>query len=350
MEKKQNTVQIDLFNKVLPEKINTIQYRGNKSQVLDFVIPHFKGATTILDLMAGSQSIGSYYKKYAKILSNDVQYYSYVLGKAYVENNQYKTLNLIPLKDITPHPEYNLFFKYYADKYFSISQAKEIDAIRAKIEKIKSEDDILSYCYLACLLKTLDLVSRTAGHFWGFIEKDSPKAKARDKKSVYKQFSKICRNFKVNLSSFKHKCFNLTAIELLKKIEKVDIIYLDPPYNRRQYSDYYHLLEMCARYEGELEDNSVTLLPKERFKSKFCHRGKVHNAFKDVLDLAKDLVDQKIIISYTNQGFLSIEELNEIFREYSGKVEIYEKKIQYTKQKTSFRTEIEKELLFILNF
>ena len=64
-----------------------------------------------MDLMAGSQSIGSYYKKYAKILSNDVQYYSYVLGKAYVENNQYKTLNLIPLKDITPHPEFNLFFR-----------------------------------------------------------------------------------------------------------------------------------------------------------------------------------------------------------------------------------------------
>ena len=349
MKNIKSTVQTDLFNGYVSEKISTIQYRGNKFQVLDFITPHFKGAKSILDLMAGSQSVGAYYKKYAKIISNDVQYYSYVLGKAYVENNKYKALEIIPIKNLKYNPKFNLFSEYYAEKYFTVNQAKEIDMIRSKIKEINEEDELMSYCYLVCLLKSLDLVSRTAGHFYGYVGKGSQKAKSRENKSVYKQFSKICKNFKINTSNFDHECYNLTAIQLLKRIENIDLIYMDPPYNRRQYSNYYHILEMCAKYEGKLKKDSITLLPEKRFLSKFCDKNKVRSAFKEILDLAKDIVNQKILISYTNGGLLSKEELNDIFRDYTNNLEFYEKEIQYTRQKTSNKSTLEKEMLFILN-
>ena len=183
-KKKRLTTQTNLFSQKIPEKISTLQYRGNKLQVMEFITPHFKGAKHILDLMAGSQSVGAYMKKYAKIISNDIQQYSYVLGKAYVENNQIQSLDIIPRLEIKPNPFYHLFEDFYSESYFTTKQAQEIDAIRAKIDEIKENSEILSYCYLACLLKTLDLTSRTAGHFYGFINENSNKAKSRKNKSV----------------------------------------------------------------------------------------------------------------------------------------------------------------------
>ena len=64
---------------------------------------------------------------------------------------------------------------------------------------------------------------------------------------------------------------------------------------------------MYAKYKGELEEGSKTLIHKFRFRSKFCHHEEVRNAFIEILDLIKDLVNYKIRISNINQRFLNKE-------------------------------------------
>ena len=208
------SIQISLNNQIVPDMSKTIQYRGNKSQISEFLIPHFEVGTTVLDLMAGSQNVSLILKQQSKIFSNDVQYYSYVLGKAYIENNKYTLLNIIPKELIKSDPSFTLFQKYYSDVYFTFNQCVEIDNIRASIERIKKLNNILYYCYLSCLLQSLDMIARTAGHFDGALDKNTIKAKKRETKSVYEEFCRRIKSFRTYKSNFKNGIYNLTAEEI----------------------------------------------------------------------------------------------------------------------------------------
>ncbi len=347
-EKAKKNIQISLFNEIVLDKINTLQYRGNKSQIIDFLKPHFHDGTTVLDLMAGSQSVGLAIKKHSKIISNDAQYYSYVLGMAYIENNRYSKLKVIPKEIVKAAPEFKLFQKYFSGIYFTKEQCVEIDNIRATIERFRKYNITLHYCYLACLLQSLDLVARTAGHFDGALNVNNEKVKARETKSIYKEFCRRIEKFSTIISDYKNLCYNLPAEDLLKKIEGVDIIYIDPPYNHRQYSRYYHILETCAKYDEDINMNTKGLYPNLEFKSDFCYKEKVENAFRELIKLALQKAERKIIISYSNVGLLDSEKILSICKEFDYNVVFFEKIIHYTKQKTSLFGRKEKELLYVI--
>ncbi|KKK68289.1 hypothetical protein LCGC14_2945550, partial [marine sediment metagenome] len=238
--------------------------------------------------MAGSQSVGLAIKTQSKIISNDAQYYSYVLGKAYIENNRYSKLKVIPKEIIKPAPEFKLFQKYFSGIYFTKEQCIEIDNIRATIERFRKYNITLHYCYLTCLLQSLDLVARTAGHFDGALNVNNEKVKVRETKSIYEEFCRRIEKFSTFKSNYKNLCYNLPAEELLKKIEGVDIIYIDPPYNHRQYSRYYHILETCAKYDENIRKNTKGLYPEYEFKSDFCYKDKVEDAFRKLLLLSME--------------------------------------------------------------
>ena len=230
-EKHKKSIQISLFNEIVSDKINTLQYRGNKSQLIDFLKPFFYQGNTVLDLMAGSQSVGLAIKHNSRVITNDVQYYSFILGQAYIENNKYTKLKIIPKDIIKPDPRFKLFQTKFFNVYFTKGQCIEIDNIRATIERIKKFNKILFYCYLSCLLQSLDIIARTAGHFDGAINGNSEKANKRKKKSVYIEFCKRTKKFSTIKTNYRNKSFNLPAKKLLEKIEEIDIIYIDPPYN-----------------------------------------------------------------------------------------------------------------------
>jgi len=340
--------QKSLFDEIVPDDYNIIQYRGNKSSIINFLKPHFGENNTILDLMAGSNSVGFHLKSNNQVICNDIQYYSFVLGEAFIKNNKYFALKPIPRKYILPNENFKLFQNEFADIYFTENQCIEIDNLRATLEKIKIYDKILYFCYLACLLKILDLVARTAGHFDGALDRWTKKARIRKNKSIIEEFNHIVLDFKNYRSKYNNKCYNLPARKLLEKIPKVDIIYIDPPYNFRQYSRYYHLLETCAKYDKNIRTDSKGLYPINEFKSEFCYKEKVEKAFREILKLAVKKAKKKIIISYSNIGLLEHKKLLNICREFNPQVKIYEKIIKYTRQKTSKPGRKEIELLYIL--
>lgn len=344
-----NSVQLSLFNEIIPEKINTLQYRGNKTQIIDFLRPFFKNGKSILDLMAGSQSVSLALKKHFQIICNDVQYFSYVLGKAYIENNKYVKLKIIPKEIIQPNSNFNLFQTCFSDVYFTKDQCREIDNLRATLEEIRKFDELLYFCYLACLLQCLDLVARTAGHFDGALNNNLRKARNRERKSIYEEFTKKVSNFRTIKSKFINTSFNLPADKLVKRIDDVDIIYIDPPYNHRQYSRYYHILETCAKYDKNINLKTKGLYPLDEFKSNFCYKNKVEQAFRNILELSLKKAKKKILISYSNIGILDRDILLNICKEFSKNVKIFERKIHYTRQKTSNSKKKEKELLFLID-
>ena len=95
---------------------------------------------------------------------------------------------------------------------------------------------------------------------------------------------------------------------MAKKIHG-DVLYLDPPYNARQYCSNYHVLETIARYDN-LELSGVTgLRDSSSQKSKFCSKRTVVETFEDLI---KNAQFKYIFLSYNNEGLMSLDTIKEI--------------------------------------
>lgn len=90
-------------------------------------------------------------------------------------------------------------------------------------------------------------------------------------------------------------CYNLDANELIKNIEG-DLLYLDPPYNSRQYCDAYHLLENVARWEKPEDYGIARKMDRTSIKSNYCKT----SATKFLEDLIENAKTKYILLSYNN--------------------------------------------------
>ena len=67
------------------ERIQTLQYMGSKSRMLSSIcepIISNDNTATVVDLFAGTGSVGYALSPYKKIISNDLEYYAYILNEA----------------------------------------------------------------------------------------------------------------------------------------------------------------------------------------------------------------------------------------------------------------------------
>ena len=159
---------------------------GNKNKLLNFIIPEIIKITpksgTVVDLMAGANSISYGLKKNFRIITNDVQYYSFIISKALIEN-QYVFINEnLALNDLEKYFKlnqeknfFNFFQKNYSDTYFSNKQCQEIDSLRYSIEQINSL--YKKNLYLLSLMGAMCKVQSTPGHFAQFMPKEHKRIK-----------------------------------------------------------------------------------------------------------------------------------------------------------------------------
>jgi adenine-specific DNA methylase len=149
------------------------------------------------------------------------------------------------------------------------------------------------------------------------------------------------------IQNVKFECrdFNIS----LKNVEQNDFVYLDPPYNDRQYSKNYFPLNIIAKTPKQLEKEpelkGKTGIPTDCFISPFCKKGKtVEESFEK---LFKELKTSWIFLSYNSESLISKSRMCEIMEKY-GNVSVIErdykrfKSFEYNKDK-----EI-KEYLFCL--
>ena len=312
-----------------------MNYIGSKLSLIDFLYKSInsvidKNCTSFCDLFAGTGIVGRYFKsKNFSIISNDIQYYSYVINKHYIENHKYlyfknlndeiedlkgskikerhlivcEYLNNIPYKEGFIYNNYSLGGtknKEYQRIYFSDENALKCDAIRMKIEEWFQNNKINEneyYFLLTSLLENIDKCANTASVYGAFL-KDI-------KNTALKTFNYYPSDFV--FSDKKHKVHNKDANELIKTID-THILYIDPPYNRRQYSDNYHMLETIAKYDNP-EIKGKTGLRNDRIKSLYCSKNDVYNIFEDLINKAKS---KYIFVSYNNEGLLSLEDIKTI--------------------------------------
>jgi adenine-specific DNA-methyltransferase len=286
------------------------------------------------DIFAGTGIVGRTFKKdVKKVIANDLEHYSYVLNRNYIQNHKeiknkeiyIDKLNNLPLIDNGFIYQNYCMGSGSGRQYFSDKNGKKIDTIRTKIkewyDKNEIDDDL--YCFLlASLIESADKVANTASVYGAFLK--------HIKKSASKELILESACFVEN-DNF-HQVFNEDSNELIKKISG-DILYLDPPYNQRQYSANYHLLNTISKYEP-FTPKGKTGLP-EYNRSSYCKKSEVKRSFEELI---KNADFKYIFLSYNNEGLMSKEDVKSIMQKY-GKYDLKIKEYQRFKaDKTENRT------------
>jgi adenine-specific DNA-methyltransferase len=313
-----------------------MNYIGSKNKLSNFIKAEIKkvvGETKekiFCDLFAGTGCIGRVFKlDTKKIIANDAEYYSFVLNRNYIGNH-----HKIDFHDYLNELNYlngidGFIFKHYCAgsgsgrQYFSDDNGRKIDAVRQKIENWKTAkyitDDIYFFL-LASLLEHADAVANTASVYGAFLKSI--------KKSALKELWIKPALFEINHSD--HEIYNKDANELIneKGIEG-DILYLDPPYNARQYGSNYHLLNTIALYDNFQPSGKTGL--REYKRSLWCQKGNVQETFNDLIKNAKF---KYIFLSYNNEGLMPPETIQKVMSDY-GRYDVIETAYQRFKADTT---------------
>ena len=270
------------------------RYIGSKTKLLDWIFSEIKNNTqgkSFFDIFSGTGSIAERaLSLYNKVIVNDILSSNKIIYEAFWGKekinfcliNEYKNL-FIALTNIEKE---NYFSENYGGKYFGLNDAKKIGYIREIIEENykskvlnKREFSIL----LASLIYSMDRIANTVGHY-----------------EAYRKISIKDDRFRfelIDLNDYQNKeieIFQEDANSLAPKIY-ADIIFLDAPYNSRQYSRFYHVLENLVDWDKP-ELYGVALKPKPKNMSEYCRNG----AAKVFDDLISNLKCKYIVVTYNN--------------------------------------------------
>ncbi len=340
---------LSLFSDVEAEtcvKLESRRYIGNKAKLTDWIMKIIKeetdGATSFFDVFAGTASVSkSASTKYDRVIINDILHSNNVIYKGFFSNEIWRKDLVVELLDyyISLHVEdvaENYFSQWFGDKFFDRDNAKLIGFIREDLESRRNSLTEKEFSIVLCsLIYAIDKIANTVGHFDAYIKK--PIKKQRFRLRLIEQINQA-----------KVEIFQENANLLAPRIE-ADIAYIDPPYNSRQYSRFYHIYENLVKWEKP-KLHGVALKPTPENMSAYC-TVKARDAFEALINSLKV---KYIVVSYNNtytsqssssKNKISLSEIETIMKS-RGETKIFECSHKFFNTgKTDFKDH--KELLFI---
>lgn len=278
--------------------INNRRYIGSKFRMIDFIKETMKKEkieySSFLDLFGGTGIVGDFFNdQKTKVYVNDLlksNYISYLawFGSEKIDKNKIKRYidkynSLTVLKD-------NYFSLNFSNTYFSEENCKKIGFIREDIEENYTNNNLNireRAILITSLLYAMDKIANTVGHYDAY----------RKMGDLNKKLELCMLDLKSNTNNKNNKIFNEDSNELVRNL-KADVVYIDPPYNSRQYSDAYHLLENVAMWEKNEVHGVAKKMEQNGIRSKYCSVS-APLVFKDLIEN----IDAKyIIVSYNNMG------------------------------------------------
>lgn len=295
-----------------------MNYIGSKLSLLPFLEQAISGAVdsplhgmTFCDIFAGTGAVARAFKSKADtVIANDCELYSYVLLRNYIGNSSElagKEGYIAQLNSLSP--QHGFIFENYSiggsagRMYFSATNGAKIDATRQCIEQWHAKGDVSDdkYYFLLCsLLESADKVANTASVYGAYLKK----LKASAAKEM------VIAPAEYEITNSQGRVYMCDANALIRRIDG-DILYLDPPYNQRQYGANYHLLNTIADYKP-FAPRGVTGM-RSYSRSRYCMRREVGAALDDLVKNAKF---RYIFLSYNNEGLLPPETIREIMSRY----------------------------------
>jgi adenine-specific DNA-methyltransferase len=322
------------------------RYIGSKHKLIEWIFSTINNEClergSFADIFAGTGIVAAVATKhFDKVIVNDFLYSNYAIYKAFLGNdywdrakienilNEYNKIDGNSLED-------NYFSDNFGGKYFSRKSSRLIGFIREDIERNKRNLTDREYNILiTSLLYSIDKVANTVGHYETYFKKEHFE-------------DNFCMRPISPIKAKEMTIFRQDSNELAKKIE-ADVVYIDPPYNSRQYSRFYHVLENLTKWEKP-DLFGTALKPKEENMSDYC---KVTAKIR-LAELINDIKAKYLVVSYNNtynsksnssKNKITLEEIEKILSS-KGKTKVFEKDYRhFNAGNTDFKNH--KEYLFV---
>lgn len=314
-----------------------MRYIGNKTRLLGFIrrVLLRRGIRqgSALDPFSGTASVARALKRWGfSVTASDVMEYAYVFARAYVEVPAPPAPEELPpvgtgrpadlrsvcdfLNRLNARPGFirahfapeHIDGREKGRMYFTPENAARIDTIRHQLHEwlsagclSRDAHDVL----LAALIEAADRVANTTGVYAAYVKSWQPNA-VRALRLVPPEI----------VSGNSCHAWRKDALEMVEAHDEVDLLYLDPPYNTRQYPGYYHIPELIAT--GWFDEvptlrGKTGLLPDSDKRSVWCSLRKAESAFEQILATARC---RHIVLSYNAEGIISESAIERIMKAY----------------------------------
>ncbi|MDR1695231.1 MAG: DNA adenine methylase [Endomicrobium sp.] len=328
-------------------KIQNRRYIGNKLKLLPFIdkVLDSEGIdfNTCADLFAGTGVVSEHFlAQNKKVCINDNLFSNYVFYNAWLSDKEYSPKKISKWLDYynksTDFIRDNYFSDIFSDTYFSHSNAKFIGSVREHLETIKESLTQREYCILlSSLLYSADKVANTVGHYEAFL-------------------SSVPINTKIELLPLEIKQYNYPPIitcndaNVIAGKVNVDLTYIDPPYNARQYINFYHILENIAEWKKLPVSGKTLKMPRNEKKSNYSKS----KALNSLTDLVSKLKTKYIVLSYNNtykanseasNNKIKFNEIKELLYKF-GTLKIYDSEYKFFNSGKTF-FDGHKEFIFV---
>ena len=326
-----------------------ITYIGNKRALLPFIGTAVDEVRTELgkerldaaDLFSGSGIVARYLKQYADTLHvNDLEDYCETVNACYLSNagdidfakldgyfdEIMQILENEPLRSgfisemYAPADDTDI--KKGERVFYTTRNAMYIDTARQLIEGIPEPYKKL---LLAPLIYEASVHTNTGGVFKGFY-KNSETGIGQFGGNGRNALSRIMADIKLSKPVFSNfscdvRIYKEDANKLAHELPELDLVYMDPPYNQHPYGSNYFMLNLINNYERPKEVSKVSGIPTDWNASEYNNR---KTAFESIRQLCETLKTKYLLISFSNDGFISKEEMVGLLSEL-GDVRVFDK-------------------------
>jgi adenine-specific DNA-methyltransferase len=335
--------------------VRGLRYIGNKTRLLDFIGRTLRArgitAGSAVDPFSGTASVAAALKRWGfRVHASDVMEYGHVFARAYVAHDgctplpggdavaersppaqpcavraALERLNAVPPRPGFMHDEYTPAGgagAVHGRMYFTPENGARIDAMRDTLRAWQQGGAIDAATYfllLAALIEGADRVANTTGVYAAYVKSWQPNA---------------LRPIRLEMPAVTPGAGSSAgrgdALEVVRARPDFDLLYLDPPYNNRQYTGYYHVPELIATgwYDGGIEPRGKTGLVTDPAKrSDWSRRGHCEGALETLIATARC---RHIVLSYNSEGLIPERSIERILRTHGNPA-------TYRRHQTSYR-------------
>lgn len=313
------------YNTVFPK----VNYIGNKEKIASWIVEELPiSEGTVLDIFSGGTSVSYELKKQGfKVISNDILYASYVVSKALIENNNIilNEKHIDKANDMILSKNDLKTFSWLSNNLYFENEVEELTKL---LKYSMTLDNYEKYLFQALIRRAMirKLPYSRMNLDWKNI------LKLRDENYSYKKYGRkrayhnesFSSHMRKNLNDYndaifsnghEHKSFQLDALDILKQIDYVDAIYIDPPYpnTMNKYDDFYGTFDLLF----DKNKDHINLTNKLDFISN--------------LEFMIEKASKKtrfVVLSLNSNSKPNIEEMRPMLEKY-GHLDIKEKKHNY---------------------
>lgn len=314
-----------------------MRYIGNKTRLLGFIrrVLRRRGIAPgrAVDPFSGTASVAKALKRWQfHTAASDIMEYGYVFARAYVEvtarprfaelarergdlgghelRHALAWLNRLPARPGFIHEHYSpagAAGAAHGRMYFTPANAARIDAVRDAIEAWYRGALIDADAYhtlLAALIEAADRVANTTGVYAAFVKSWQPNAL----RPLELRSDRLVRGNGCTAA-------RADAMDAIRDAGEFDLLYLDPPYNSRQYAGYYHIPELLARgwYDGAVAMRGKTgLIHDADRRSDWSSSRRCEAAFEALVATARC---RHIMMSYNGEGIIRESTIERVLKE-----------------------------------